>query len=206
MRVTKYPQSCLLVEDLGGGRLLIDPGTPVTRDRSLDDLGQIDAVLYTHRHADHFDPAWTEPLLERGVPIFANADTCSLIEVGGATTVEGGETFVAAGLEVIAHDIPHVPMVDGSDGPPNLGFDVGGRLLHSGDGVAVTGLAAEILAAPIAGPSISNRDAYVMIAETGARTTIPVHYDVFLADPRLFAGFCDHTEVVVLADGESTEL
>lgn len=203
MRITKYPQSCLLIEESDGGRLLIDPGTLVSAEHSLDDLGQVDAVLYTHRHPDHFDPAWTGPLLDRGVPIFANADTCGLIEAGGATTVQGGETVEAAGFVVEAHDLPHCPMVDGSAGPPNLGFTVGGRLLHPGDSAAVTGLAAEVLAVPIAGPSISNRDAYVMIETTSAAMSIPIHYEFFPADPELFASFCDHTKVIVLANGES---
>lgn len=204
MRITKYPQSCLVVEADNGARLLIDAGYHVTRARSLADIGTLDAVLYTHQHPDHFDPSWTGELLARGIPVFANADVCSLIEDGGATRVDGGGTFQAAQVPVDAYDLPHMPLVDGRAGPPNLGFLIDGRLLHPGDAREIGTVRADILAAPIAGPSISARDAFVMVETAGAGHVVPVHYDHFLADPDLFAAQCSIAEVVVLADGETT--
>ena len=68
MRVTKYPQSCLVVET-DGVRLLIDPGVFVTASYEPDDLGEIDAVLYTHRHADHVDPELATRLRGRGIDL-----------------------------------------------------------------------------------------------------------------------------------------
>jgi hypothetical protein len=35
---------------------------------------------------------------------------------------------------------------------------------------------------------------------------VPIHYDLFLADPQLFRKYCDIATVVVLGDGESTDL
>jgi L-ascorbate metabolism protein UlaG (beta-lactamase superfamily) len=205
MRITKYPQSCLVVEADNGARLLVDAGFHVTRGRSLDELGSIDAALYTHEHPDHYDEAWVGPLLERGVPVFANAEVCALIGEG-ATTVTAGTSFEAAEVPVAAYDLPHMPMVDGRPGPPNLGFLIDGRLLHPGDAKDLGGLRSEVLATPIAGPSLSARDAYLMVEGAGARVSIPVHYDHFLADPAIFAAQCTIAEVVVLADGESTDL
>jgi L-ascorbate metabolism protein UlaG (beta-lactamase superfamily) len=205
VRITKYPQSCLFVEAGNGARLLVDAGSHVTRGRGLDELGSIDAALYTHEHPDHFDQAWVGPLLERGVPVFANAEVCALIGEG-ATTVEGGTTFAAAEVPVAAFDLPHMPMVDGRPGPPNLGFLVDGRLLHPGDAKDLRDVRAEVLATPIAGPSCSARDAFLMVEAAGARVSIPVHYHHFLADPAIFAAQCTIAEVVVLGDGERTEL
>ncbi|GGI04104.1 MBL fold metallo-hydrolase [Egicoccus halophilus] len=205
MRITKYPQSCLVVEAGNGARLLLDAGFHVTRRRALDELGSIDAALYTHQHPDHFGEEWVGPLLERGVPVFANAEVSAMIG-DGATTVVAGATFEAAGVPVAAHDLPHMPMVDGRPGPANLGFVVDDRLLHPGDAKDLRGVVAEVLATPIAGPSCSARDAYRMVEASGARVSVPVHYDHFLADPALFAKQCPIAEVVVLADGESTEI
>jgi L-ascorbate metabolism protein UlaG (beta-lactamase superfamily) len=205
VRITKYPQSCLVVEADNGARLLIDAGFHVTRGRALDELGSIDAALYTHEHPDHFDEAWVGPLLERGVPVFANPEVCAMIGEG-ATTVEAGTTFRAAEVAIDAFDLPHMPMVDGRPGPPNLGYLVDGRLLHPGDAKDLGDLRVEVLATPIAGPSLSARDAFLMVEAAGARVSIPVHYDHFLADPEIFAAQCPIAEVVVLGDGESRDL
>jgi hypothetical protein len=35
---------------------------------------------------------------------------------------------------------------------------------------------------------------------------VPIHYDMFVADPGLFAKFCDLAEVIVLDHGESVDL
>lgn len=206
MNVTKYPQSCLVIEADNGARLLVDAGFHVVGRRSLDELGTIDAALYTHQHPDHFDPAWVAELREREVPVYANADTAAQVEQGGITVVEGGEDFSAAEVPVRAFDLPHMPMVDGRPGPPNLGFLFDGRLLHPGDAKELDGISVDALATPIAGPSLSARDAYVMLEGAGARISIPIHYDNFLADPQLFAKQCTIADVVVLDDGESTSI
>ena len=205
MRLTKYPQSCVVVENDDGGRLLIDPGNVAMDAHGFDDFGTVDAVLFTHVHADHFDPRAVAAILDRELPIHANADVCAQID-GPATTVDAGRTFPAAGFDVVAHDMPHVQMVDGSAGPPNTGYVLDGRLLHPGDSLDVDGVAVDAVAVPIAGPSISFRGSYVVVERTGASTAVPIHYDTFLADPRLFRKYCDIASVVVLGDGESADL
>jgi L-ascorbate metabolism protein UlaG (beta-lactamase superfamily) len=203
VRLTKYPQSCILFEHDDGGRLLIDPGSVAMDAMAFDAFGSVDAVLFTHRHADHCDARAVAAIAERDVPVHANADVCGQIEVD-ASVVGDGQTFTAAGFEITAIDLPHVQMVDGSDGPPNTGFVLDGRVLHPGDAVQTRGTHVDVLAVPIAGPSVSFRASYVMVEQTGARTVVPIHYDVFLADPQLFAGFCDIARVVVLDHGDST--
>jgi L-ascorbate metabolism protein UlaG (beta-lactamase superfamily) len=205
MRLTKYPQSCVLIEHDDGGRLLIDPGNVAMDAHTFDDFGAVDAVLFTHVHPDHFDPRAVAAILDRGLPIHANADVCGRIE-GPATTVGAGHRFTAAGVDVVAHDMPHVVMVDGSAGPPNTGFVLDGRLLHPGDSLRVDGLAVDAIAVPIVGPSVSFRDSYVAVEQTGASTAVPIHYDTFLADPQQFRRFCDIASVVVLGDGESADV
>lgn len=205
MQVTKYPQSCLVVE-VDGRRLLIDPGVFVTAKYAPEDLGEIDAVLYTHRHPDHVDSDLAVTLHQRGIDLFGNTDVCDLLGHTVVTEVRDGEPFEAAGVEVLPRDLPHVELVDGSAGPPNTGFLVDGRLFHPGDGVELTGLGARALAAPISGPSISFRDAYELVRTVGASTVVPIHYDMFTADPRHFARVCDLAAVVALDDGEATEV
>lgn len=205
MRVTKYPQSCVIVEHEHGGRLLIDPGYVAMDAHRFDEFGAVDAVLFTHAHADHFDPRAVEAILERDLPIHANADVCGRID-GPATTVDDGEEFTAAGIGIVARAMPHVEMVDGSAGPPNTGYVLDGRLLHPGDSMQVAGVRVDAIAVPIVGPSVSFRDAYVAVESTGASIAVPIHYDVFLANPEQFGKYCDIASVVVLGDGESTDV
>lgn len=205
MRVTKYPQSCLVIAHPDGARLLIDPGNVAMDATPFDEFGHVDAVLFTHRHPDHLDPRALDAIRERDLPIYANADVCAQID-GGAIQVDDGQSFTAAGVEVVAHDMPHVEMVDGTPGPPNTGFVFDGRLLHPGDAVEVGGVRVDVVAVPITGPSISFRRAYQMLEASQAAVAVPIHYDVFLADPALFTRFCDIADVIVLDAGESADV
>jgi len=51
MKITKFAHSCLLVED-GSARILFDPGNYSTKQNELRNL---DAILVTHEHQDHYD-------------------------------------------------------------------------------------------------------------------------------------------------------
>lgn len=205
MRLTRYPQSCVIIEG-SDGRVLIDPGDVAMDAFGFDDFGTVDAVLFTHRHVDHLDPRAIDAIADSGLPVYANADVCALIDGPTTTTVTGGQAFRAGGFDIVPHDMPHVTMVNGSAGPPNTGFVFDGRLLHPGDSMQVEGIRVEALAVPITGPSISFRDAYVAVETTGSATAIPIHYDKFLANPQQFGRFCDIASVVVLDHGQSVDL
>lgn len=205
MRVTKFPQSCVRLDGVDG-RVLIDPGFPAMQRHNVADLGPVDAVLLTHRHPDHFDRRAVEGLLEQGAVAYGNAD---VREAAGDLLVQpldDGDEAEIAGFAVRGVGIPHMPMIDGSAGPPNTGFLVDGALLHPGDGIAGAGVRADVLALPLAGPSASGRDAYRFLEEVGASRAIPIHYDVFPANIDMFVKWCDLAEVLVLGDGETVEL
>ena len=52
MKITKYNQSCLLVET-NGKRILFDPGNFGYNDSLLDEWTNIDYIFITHKHGDH---------------------------------------------------------------------------------------------------------------------------------------------------------
>ena len=52
MKITKYPQSCLLVETKGK-KILIDPGTLKYKEEYFDVWNSVDIILITHKHPDH---------------------------------------------------------------------------------------------------------------------------------------------------------
>lgn len=208
MKITRYPQSCLLIQK-DGSKIVIDPGMHFLQSHSMEELQGVQAVFFTHRHADHYDPKIVQALLESGVHIYANADTAKL--VGEAcNVVKDGDDFTVANFAIKAHELPHCPMIDGSAGPQNTGYVVDGTFFHPGDGKALADLQVNAMALPIAGPSISANDAYNFAIQLGVKVAIAVHYTVYKADPEIIRSFAEQNgapfELRVLADGESTEV
>ena len=183
MKVTRYYQSCLLVEE-GSARILIDPsGAEAER---FDSFGKLDAVLYTHEHSDHFDPDLAQKFADAGVPIYANASTAKQMK-SQPNIVADGQEFAVGNLKVQVRELPHCLMTDGSAGPQNTGYFIAGRLFDPGDGKELANFSAELLALPITGPDISLKDANDFAKACGAKTVIPVHYDYIGTKPEVFA-------------------
>ena len=91
MKLTHLGHACLLVET-GRARLLIDPGTL----SAFDDVRDLDAVLVTHQHPDHVDPARLAPLLQAspGAALWVDADTATAVPGLPAHTIaRPGERF-----------------------------------------------------------------------------------------------------------------
>jgi len=151
MKLTRYFQSCLLIEE-ANVRILFDPSGHEAENFEL--FGKLDAVLYTHEHADHFDANLAKKFADAGVPIYANASTAKQMK-SQPTMVEDGQGFSINGLSLKALELPHCLMTDGSAGPQNTGYLIAERIFNPGDGKALAGLSAEVLLAPITGPDIS---------------------------------------------------
>lgn len=209
MKVTKYPQSCLLLEK-DGSRLLVDPGVLVAQKFPAEALAPVDGILITHEHYDHADPEFIRALTAGAdVPVVANAGAKNALGDVVTKVVADGERFQIGAFAVAAHELPHVDMEDGSPGPHNTGYLIDDMLFTPGDGVRAEGVRADILAMPLAGPDISPRDGFDLLRQVGARTVIPVHYDVFLADPEQIAGraanIAPDVKFMVLRPGDSAE-
>ncbi len=210
MRITKYPQSCLLIEK-DSKRLLIDPGSFVTQQHSVDDLLPLDAILITHEHPDHADPSLLQSLVDKvKIPVIANESTARVLGPVVTRAIHDKEEFEVAGFKVMAADLPHCLMVDGSEGPQNTGYLIDTTFFTPGDGTDIDSIKAKNAAVPIAGPDISPHDVYHLIKQIGCTTVIPMHYDYFPGDPKFFTqiigGLDKSIKVVCLNNGESTDL
>ena len=106
MKITRFTQSCLLIEE-AKARILIDP----SGEDSVVDFGELDAVLYTHEHADHFDPALCKKFMEQGIAVYVNASTAKQIE-GKPNVVEDRQEFSAGSFEIKVIELPHCLMAD----------------------------------------------------------------------------------------------
>jgi L-ascorbate metabolism protein UlaG (beta-lactamase superfamily) len=207
MKVTKYPQSCLVIEK-NGKRAVIDPGSLVLPKFKVDDILPIDLILITHEHEDHADPNLIDQLLaDKPVPVVANASAKRILGDRVTDVIEDGQTIKLSGFEVKAHELPHCLMVDGSEGPQNTGFVIDKNFFHSGDGIKTSNLTVATAAIPIAGPDVSPKDVYDFIKEIGCKTVIPVHYDYFTANPSILKSpYFGGIKAIILANGESAEI
>ena len=210
MKVTKYPQSCLIIEQ-EGKRIVIDPGALVSGKFSARELLPLDAILITHEHEDHADPELIRELVgDSDTPVVANQSTRNLLGDLVTQVVTDNEEFEVAGMKVVARELPHCLMVDGSAGPQNTGYVVDDVFFHAGDGIKLDNLQVQSAAIPIAGPDISARDVFNFIKQLHCLTVVPIHYDYFLENPNLLAGIGESTlqdvKFVVLDDGQSAEL
>lgn len=206
MKITRYFQSCLLIEQ-GAARILIDPsGDEAIR---MTEFGKLDAVLFTHEHADHFDSQLAQQLAANGAVIYANASTAKQMKAE-PNVVSDGQEFEVGGIKIRALELPHCPMIDGSEGPQNTGYVIDGKLFHPGDGRNLEGLKVDVLAAPITGPDVSLRDAADFTKQVSAATVIPIHYDLIGTKPEIFerfSGFFSQPyKVTILGLGQSTEV
>ena len=208
MKITKFEQSCLFIE-LEGNRILIDPGAvPFGQKRSIADLGRIDAIFFTHEHADHFDKDAAEKYCSQ-IPVYVNESTSRQIN-GTPKIIKDQETISIGALKIQARELAHSLMPDGSPGPQNTGYLVNDILFHPGDGINLEGLSVKYLALPITGPDISPKDALGFARQVSAEKALAIHYDNFGADPDFYSKLIERYnqpfELIGLAAGESMEI
>lgn len=206
MKITKYPQSCLLVESKTT-RILIDPGSFVAAKYTPNLFGQIDAILLTHEHSDHAHAQLIGTLKVGATKVYANASTKALLGDLVSDVVNDGESFEVGTVKITAHDLPHVALIDGTPGPQNTGYVIDNMLFHPGDGVKIDDVKVLVGAIPIAGPDLSARDAYDLAISIGCKVMIPIHYDYFLESPDVFHEQAEARQapfkVVSLKEGET---
>lgn len=208
--VTKYPQSCLLLEK-GSRRLLIDPGSFVSQKYKPADLLPIEGILITHEHPDHADPNLIKQLVgDNDIPVIGNQSTKDLLGDVVTNLIVDEEELEVAGFRVMAHELPHMPLLDGSAGPQNTGYVIDGVFFHPGDGKDLANLTVNSAAIPIAGPDMSFRDSTNFALQLGCKKVIPIHNDVANLNPDIYKDFVSHGnfpfEIIALQNGESTEL
>lgn len=174
MKITKYNHACLLVEDKGKVAL-IDPGNYSEGILPVEKLTQLDYILITHEHEDHF----YMPLIKQLVAKFLNVKIIGtqpvveeLQKEGIAATTEGDENIT---VEKVPHEkVWGFPIRD------NIMVTVFGKLAHPGDSHTFK-TNAEVLALPVAAPWGSTARAVEIAEELKPKIVIPIH-DAMLKD------------------------
>ena len=113
MKITKFPQSCLLIETKGK-KLLVDPGNLKYDEKYLEKWKEADAIFITHKHPDHFNREAIE-ILEENIPIYTTKevqDTYPDIEM--KIVKEGDQINIGEIIVEVVHAIHgYHPMLKG---------------------------------------------------------------------------------------------
>lgn len=184
MKITKFPQSCLLIETKGK-KLLIDPGSLKYDVKYLEKWKEADAIFITHKHPDHFNKEVIEKL-EENIPIYATKEVqnaypnIKMITVKERDKLEIGEITI----EVVEAIHGYHPMLKGEkEIHENVGYiidDGENRLYDTSDTICFKNeYKADILCVPVTGYGVtmSAFEAALYAKEVGASIVFPIHMD-----------------------------
>ncbi len=176
MKITKYGHCCLLVEE-GGLRILTDPGAfTAEKNERLTDL---DIVLFTHEHADHYHLESLKKILANNpqAKVICNPSVSVLLgEAGIAHLILGDkEATSEQGVSIEGYGSQHAVIHSSIPRNENTGYRIGGRLWYPGDAFTPVDFPVEILALPIAAPWMKISDAIEYALLLHPKIAFPVH-------------------------------
>ncbi|WP_026423420.1 MBL fold metallo-hydrolase [Actinokineospora inagensis] len=182
MKLTLFGHACVLVET-GAARVLVDPGM---FSPGFEDLRDLDAVLITHQHFDHFDPNRLPGLMAANQHAELVVDPGTAVEVeklglrervvhsGDSLPIGGSVLSVVGGEHAVIHqDIPVIP---------NVGYLIDhGAFYYPGDSFVVPEQKVDVLALPTGAPWLKLGEAIDYFRAVAPRVAVPVH-DLTLAE------------------------
>jgi L-ascorbate metabolism protein UlaG (beta-lactamase superfamily) len=180
MRITKLEHAALILEE-AGRRLVVDPGGLTNPILGLTD---VDAVVITHEHPDH----WTGDQLQRilgsspgavilapsGVARAAERDDIRVVAPGESVEVGPWKLRFFGGVHAIIH--PSIPAIE------NVGVLVNERLYYPGDSFTIPlGVEVDTLAAPAGAPWLKVSEAMDFVSMVAPKRAFGTHDGVLSA-------------------------
>jgi len=190
MKITKYPQSCVLIET-NGKKILIDPGNLSEGIVEPTEFKDIDMMLITHKHSDHCFPEYIKIVKENNpnMVILANLEVSSILSEGeiDSETVKIGDVKELGNIKIeivrADHGVCPSTMKPGSLPKENNGFVIDDgklRLYHCGDTIAfLNETKTDIILVPISGHGVVMEPlvAVEFCQRMNPKLVIPIHYD-----------------------------
>jgi len=174
MKITKFGHCCLLLE-VDGVRLITDPGTMSTGEH---DATEIDGIVITHEHADHFHIESVKKILANNpdATVVANAEVGALLEKENIvfTLVGDTQSTEIKGVKIEGFGRDHAPIY-GPMTVENTGFMIAEKFFFPGDSFYDPKRPVDVLALPMAGPWMKLSEALDYAKAVKPRVAFPVH-------------------------------
>lgn len=184
MKITKFPQSCLLVE-IKGKKILIDPGTLKYKDEYFEIWNKVDIILITHKHPDHCNTKILEKL-NKDITIYSTKEVSEANKTLDINIVKENDVIELDSIKIeVVHAIHgYQPLLKGGkEVYENVGYiidDGKNRLYTTSDTICFKNeYKADILCIPVTGHGLtmSAFEAALYAKEVEAVLTIPIHMD-----------------------------
>lgn len=186
MKITKFGHCCMLVEEKDL-RILFDPGIYSTKQNELQN---IDLILITHTHSDHFDLDSIKKMLKNNpnAKIITNSEVGKELEKAAIpfSILEHGQKMQVKGIRIEAIGNDHAYLHHSIPCLQNTGYLIANRFFFPGDALTIPKNQTifrrpffkrpiEILALPVAGPWLKLEEAIEYAKEIKPKICFPVH-------------------------------
>lgn len=182
MKITKYPQSCVMIE-VNNKKILIDAGGLKYQEKFFKDWKKSDIILITHKHTDHIK---ADTLKELNIPIYSTQEVQNEYPELNINIVKENDiiTFDNLKIEVVKAVHGYNPnLKDGKEVFENVGYiidDGNHRFYSTSDTICFKNdYKADIVALPVTahGLTMSSYEAALFARELGAKLVLSVHMD-----------------------------
>lgn len=184
MKITKFPQSCLLIE-AEGKKILVDPGNLKYKEEYFDTWNNVDIILITHKHPDHCNTEILEKL-NKNIIIYSTKEVAEANKSLKISIIKENDIIELDNIKIeVVHAIHgYQPLLKGAkEVHENVGYiidDGKNRLYTTSDTICFKNdYKADILCIPVTGHGLtmSAFEAALYAKEVGAVLTIPIHMD-----------------------------
>jgi len=184
MKITKFPQSCLLIETKGK-KILVDPGTISYKDEYFNVWNEVDIILITHKHTDHCHTEVLEKI-NNNIKIYSTKEVQEANKTLNIKIIKENDVICLDDIRIkVVHAVHgYQPMLKGDkEVHENVGYiidDGKNRLYTTSDTICFKNdYKADILCVPVTGHGLtmSAFEAALYAKEIGATVTLPIHMD-----------------------------
>lgn len=184
MKITKFAQSCVMIQTKGE-KILVDPGVIGVTDEIIEKWKNPDAILITHKHSDHCDIDSIQKIRGSNTKIYTSAQVVKTFPDLRAEIVQPGYKIAIGEVNIEVTKAVHgyTPFLQGGNEiEGNLGFIVerGKRVYLVGDSIGFKNeYKCNIIFVPVCnhGLVMGPFEAALFAKETNAELVIPYHVD-----------------------------
>lgn len=182
MKITKYPQSCLMVET-NNKKILVDAGGLKYKEEYFDIWKQADIILLTHKHGDHVN---YDVIKNIDIPIYSTLEVQNTYPELKINIIKENDNIPIdnINIEVVRAVHGYNPnLKNGGEVFENVGYIIDDNTIRfyiTSDTICFNNdYKADVVALPVTayGLTMSSYEASLFAKDLGAKLVLPTHMD-----------------------------